>query len=104
MYLRMMAPITPHIAEELWAQLGKPYSIHQQDWPQVDEDATIEEMFTLVIQVNGKVRDKVRVSVGIGEEKAKEIALASEHVQKYLGGKQHRKVICVPGRLVNIVV
>jgi len=103
-YLRMMAPITPHIAEELWAQLGKPYSIHQQDWPQVDEDATIEEMFTLVIQVNGKVRDKVRVSVGIGEEKAKEIALASEHVQKYLGGKQPRKVICVPGRLVNIVV
>ncbi len=103
-YLRMMAPITPHIAEELWAKLGKSYSIHQQDWPQVDEDATIEEMFTLVVQVNGKLRDKVRVSVEIGEEKAKEIALASEHVQKYLEGKQHRKLIYVPGRLVNIVV
>jgi len=103
-YLRMMAPITPHIAEELWAQLGKPYSIHQQDWPQVDEDATIEEMFTLVVQINGKLRDKVRVSVGIDEEKAKEIALASEHVQKFLAGKQLRKVIYVPGRLVNIVI
>jgi len=103
-YLRMMAPITPHIAEELWAQLGKPYSIHQQDWPQVDEEATIEEMFTLVVQINGKLRDKVRVSVGIDEEKAKEIALASEHVQKFLAGKQLRKVIYVPGRLVNIVI
>jgi leucyl-tRNA synthetase len=103
-YLRMMAPITPHIAEELWAQLGKPYSIHQQDWPQVDEDATIEEIFTLVLQVNGKVRDKVKVKVEISEEKAKEMALASEHVQKFLGGRQPRKVIYVSGRLVNIVV
>ena len=103
-YLRMMAPITPHIAEELWTQLGKPYSIHQQDWPQVDEDATIEEMFTLVVQINGKLRDKVRVSAEIDEKKAKEIALASEHVQKFLAGKQLRKVIYVPGRLVNIVI
>jgi len=103
-YLRMMAPITPHIAEELWARLGKPYSIHQQDWPQVDEDATIEEIFTLVVQVNGKVREKVKVSAEIDEEEAKEIALASEQVQKYLGGKQPRKMIYVPGRLVNIVI
>jgi leucyl-tRNA synthetase len=103
-YLRMMAPITPHIAEELWARLGKPYSIHQQDWPQLDEDATIEETFTLVVQVNSKLRDKVNVPMGISEEKAKETALASEHVQKYLTGKQPRKVIYVPGRLVNIVI
>jgi len=104
MYLRMMAPITPHIAEELWSKLGKPYSIHQQEWPKVDEDATIEETFTLVVQVNGKLRDKVQVSVGISEEKAKEIALASEHVQKFFGDKEPRKVIYVPGRLVNIVL
>ncbi len=103
-YLRMMAPITPHIAEELWAQLGKPYSIHQQDWPQVDEDATVDEIFALVVQVNGKLRDKVNVPVGISKEKAKETALACKHVQKYLAGKQPRKVIYVPGRLVNIVI
>ncbi len=103
-YLRMMAPITPHLAEELWAQLGKTYSIHKQDWPQVDEDATVEEIFTLVVQVNSKLRDKVNVPMEISEEKAKETALASEHVQKYLAGKQPRKVIYVPGRLVNIVI
>ena len=103
-YLRMMAPITPHIAEELWDQLGKPYSIHQQDWPQVDEDATVEDIFTLVVQVNGKLRDKVNVPVGISEKKAKETALASENVKKYMTGKQPRKVIYVPGRLVNIVI
>ena len=104
MYLCMMAPITPHIAEELWAQLGKPYSIHQQDWPQVNEEATVEEKFVLVVQVNGKLRDKVNVPVGISEEKAKETALASENVQKYLADKKPRKVIYVPGRLVNIVI
>ena len=103
-YLRMMAPITPHIAEELWVRLGKPYSIHQQDWPQVDEEATVEKIFTLVVQVNGKLRDKVNVPVEISEEKAKKTALASEKVQAYLAGKQPRKVIYVSGRLVNIVI
>ncbi|MCD6577759.1 MAG: leucine--tRNA ligase [Anaerolineaceae bacterium] len=103
-YLRMMAPITPHIAEELWAKLGKPYSIHNQSWPQVDEDAIVEEVFALVVQVNGKLRDKINVPVKISEDKAKETALASEHVQKYLEGKQPRKIIYVPGRIVNIVI
>jgi len=102
-YLRMMAPITPHIAEELWAFLGKPYSIHTQSWPKVDEAATVEEQVTLVVQVNGKVRDRITVPVTIGEADAKSAALASPAVQKFLGGKPPKKVIVVRGKLVNIV-
>lgn len=103
-YLRMMAPAAPHITEELWARLGKPYSIHTQPWPEVDEEAARQEEITLVVQVNGKVRDRITVPANIGEEEAKQVALESEGVRKYLDGKQPRKVILVPGRLVNVVV
>jgi leucyl-tRNA synthetase len=103
-YLRMLAPVAPHIAEELWARLGKPYSVHQQSWPEVDETAAAEEQITLVVQVNGKVRDRITVPVDISEEAAKTLALESEAVKKYLDGKSPRKVILVPGRLVNLVV
>ena len=102
-YLRMMAPVAPHISEELWARFGKPYSIHTQPWPEYDEAAAAEDEIELVLQVNGKVRDKVVVPVDITEEQAKELALASEAIQKQLDGKAPRKVIYVPGRLVNIV-
>jgi leucyl-tRNA synthetase len=103
-YLRMMAPVTPHIAEELWAILDKPYSVHNQPWPMIDEAAAAEEEITLVVQVNGKVRDRISLPADVSEEQAKAAALASEAVQKYLEGKPPRKVILVPGRLVNIVV
>jgi len=103
-YLRMMAPVTPHIAEELWSRLGKPYSIHTQSWPQVDEDAAKEEEITLVVQVNGKLRDRITVPAGISGAEAEAKALASEEVQHYLEGKKPKKVIVVEGRLVNIVV
>jgi len=103
-YLRMLAPIAPHIAEEVWARLGKPYSVHQQRWPEVDEEAAAEEQITLVVQVNGKVRDRITAPVDISDERARELALESEAVQKYLVGKLPRKVIVVPGRLVNIVL
>ena len=102
-YLRMLAPVCPHIAEELWERLGMPYSIHTQPWPQVDEKATEEDEITLVVQVNGKLRDKLVVPVDISEQRAKELVLASETVQKFLEGAAPRKVIYVPGRLVNIV-
>jgi leucyl-tRNA synthetase len=102
-YLRMLAPVSPHISEELWATLGKPYSIHTQPWPTVDEEAAAEEMITLIVQVNGKLRDRITVPVGISEEDAKATALASEAVQKHLEGNPPRKVIVVPGKLVNIV-
>jgi leucyl-tRNA synthetase len=102
-YLRMMAPITPHIAEELWARLGKPYSIHQQPWPELDKEATKEDEIELVVQINGKLRDKITVPVGISDEDAKAKALASETIQKFMEGQEPRKVIVVQGRLVNIV-
>jgi leucyl-tRNA synthetase len=103
-YLKMLAPVAPHISEELWKKMGKPYSIHTQSWPKVDEAAAAEEEITLVVQINGKVRDRINVAVDISEEEARTKALGSSAVQKYLDGKQPRQVIYVPGRLVNIVV
>jgi leucyl-tRNA synthetase len=103
-YIKMMAPVTPHIAEEMWMQLGKPYSIHTQQWPAVDEEAAKEDEITLVVQVNGKVRDRIVVPADIAEEDAKAVALASEVVQRFMEGKPARKVVVIPGRLVNIVV
>ena len=103
-YIRMMAPVTPHIAEELWARIGKRYSVHTQIWPEVDETAAAEEEVTLVVQVNGKVRDRITVPVGISDAQAQEAALSSEAVTKYMEGKPPRKVIVVPGKLVNIVI
>jgi leucyl-tRNA synthetase len=103
-YLRMLAPVSPHVAEELWAYLEKPYSVHSQAWPEVDEAAAAEEQITLVVQVNGKLRDRISVPADIGEQEAKELALSSEAVSKYLHGGPPRKVILVPGKLVNIVI
>ena len=103
-YLRMMAPVCPHVAEELWTRTGHTYSIHNEPWPEVDVAATKEEEITLIIQVNGKLRDRIMMPVNITEEQAKAAALDSENVKTYLGGKPPKKVIYVPGRLVNIVV
>jgi leucyl-tRNA synthetase len=103
-YLRMMAPAVPHVAEELWARSGKPYSIHQQPWPKVDLKAIVEEFITLVIQVNGKIRDKINVPINYDESQVKEAALSCEPVQRHLAGQAPKKVIVVPGKLINIVV
>ena len=102
-YLRMLAPLCPHIAEELWERLGKPYSIHTQAWPAVNEEAARDEEITLVVQVNGKLRDRILVAPGISDADAQAKALASEAVIAALEGRPVRKVIIVPGRLVNIV-
>ena len=101
--LLMMAPSTPHIAEELWARTGRPYSIHQQRWPTWSEELAAEEVITLVVQVNGKLRDRLEVPVDISEEEAKELALASDGALRHLEGLEVKRVIYVPGRLVNIV-
>ncbi len=104
LYLRMMAPVTPHIAEEIWSYLGKPYSIHLQPWPAVDEEAAKEDEVTLAIQINGKVRDRITVPLDMESAQVQALALASETVQRHLEGGTPRKVIVVPGKLVNIVV
>jgi leucyl-tRNA synthetase len=104
-YLKMMAPVAPHIAEELWTNyLGKPYSIHQQLWAAVDEEAAKEDSVEIPIQVNGKLRDKVIVPAEASEDDIRAAALASEIIQKYLEGKEPRKVIVAKGRLVSIVL
>jgi leucyl-tRNA synthetase len=101
--LLLMAPFAPHIAEELWARAGHPYSIHLQSWPEWDEAIAAEETITLVVQVNGRVRDRLQVAADIGGEEAKEQALASAVAQRHTAGKEVVKVIYAPGRLVNIV-
>jgi leucyl-tRNA synthetase len=104
-YLKMLAPVAPHIAEELWTnQMGKPYSVHQQSWPKVDEEAAKEDMIEIPVQVNGKVRDRVVVAVEASEDEIKSAALATEGVKKYLEGKEPRKVIVANKRLVNVVM
>jgi leucyl-tRNA synthetase len=102
--LLLLCPIAPHITEELWSRLGKPYSIHQQPWPAWDKEVAAEETLTLIVQINGKLRDRIQVPVDIDEAGAKALALASENAQRYIGGKEPRKVIYVRGRLVNIVL
>jgi leucyl-tRNA synthetase len=104
-YLKMLAPVAPHIAEELWThQMGKPYSIHQQRWPKVDEEAAREDVIEIPVQVNGKLRDRITVAAEASEEEIKAAALASEQVRKHLEGKEPRKVIVANKRLVNVVV
>lgn len=103
-YLRMLAPIAPHISEELWELIGNRYSVHLQAWPVVDEEAAAEEKITLVVQINGKLRDRIDVPVDIADEDAKNLAMNSENVKKFMEGKTPRQVIYVKGRLVNIVV
>lgn len=114
----MISPIAPHIAEEIWSRLqndkkvlmnsGKNLkrkkSIFFESWPKYDEKITKENIVTLIIQINGKVRDKIEMEAGISEEKAKELAKNSKIVQKWIGGKTIKKTVYVPGRLINFVI
>jgi len=103
-FLLLLAPSFPHLAEELWSRMGLPYSIHNQPWPEYDREFAREEEVTLVIQVNGKLRDRVVVPASIGESEAKELAMNRERVKAHINGKKVIKVIYVPKRVINIVV
>ncbi len=100
----LLAPLAPHLAEELWEKLGGHYSVHNQPWPRWDADKARARTITLVVQVNGKVRDKLEVAPDLSQEEAVVHALASDRVQAMLNGKTVRQKIYVPGKLVNIVV
>jgi len=100
----MMAPIAPHIAEEMWERLGRPYSVHQQPWPAWSEELAAVDTQEIPVQVNGKLVDKVTVAAGAAQEPVLAAALASEKVQRAIAGREIRKVIHVPGRLINLVV
>ncbi|MCZ7546944.1 MAG: class I tRNA ligase family protein, partial [Anaerolineae bacterium] len=103
--LVLMAPFVPHIAEELWARTSRPYSVHLQPWPAYDAEVAAEEVITLVVQINGKVRDRIEVPADITEDEAKARALASENAQRFMDDKPPRKVIYVAkSGIINIVV
>jgi len=102
--VNLLAPFTPFICEELWQAMGKPGSVHQQPWPSFDEELARPEEITLVVQVNGKVRERIIVPSDISDEEMKARALECENARKFIGEKEIRKVIIVPGKLVNIVV
>jgi leucyl-tRNA synthetase len=102
--LLMLAPVAPFMAEELWALKGQPYSIHQQPWPRYNEAFAADEVITLVLQVNGKVRGRLTMPVNLNEDQAQDVALKSEAVQRHLKGQVPKRVVYVPGKLVNVVV
>jgi leucyl-tRNA synthetase len=102
--VRLIAPLAPHLAEELWAWLGNKKSVFDAKWPEFDDAYLVEDTIELVVQVNGKVRAKAEVSSNIEQKEAIKIARELNNVSKYLEGKQIIKEVYVPGRLVNIVV
>jgi leucyl-tRNA synthetase len=102
--LLLLAPIAPHLAEELWQRTGHEYSIHNQSWPKWDEALAKDEEITLVVQVNGKLRDRLTVPASVTEDEAKRLVLESQKVKPHIEGKQIAQVVYVPGRLVNLVV
>lgn len=101
---RLLAPFAPHIAEELWARQGSDFSVHQQSWPAYDPGLTLDKRITLIVQVSGKVRDRIIVPSDISEEEAHTRALESERIQGLLDGQVPKRVVVVPGRLVNVVL
>ena len=101
--LLLLAPIAPHLTEELWEKIGRTYSIHQQAWPDYNPELTKSDEITLIVQVDGKLRDRLLVSADISQGDAEGAALASEKVQTALGGNDAARVIYVPGRLLNLV-
>jgi leucyl-tRNA synthetase len=101
--LRLLSPIAPHITHALWRELGYGNDILQAAWPEPLDAALVQEEQELVLQVNGKHRGSIRVKVGADKTAIEAIALASEGAVKYMEGKPAKKVVIVPGRLVNIV-
>jgi leucyl-tRNA synthetase len=103
-YARLLAPFAPHLAEELHSWFGGQGSIYDAGWPEWDEAALVQEEIELVLQVNGKVRGKINVPADANKEQLESWALGNERVLSFMEGKPARKVIVVPGKLVNVVV
>jgi leucyl-tRNA synthetase len=99
----LLAPLAPHIAEELWSRIGGEYSVHRQPWPAHDAGALMADEVTLVIQVDGRTRDRIRVPAGMGRDEAVALALARGNVRRHLAAAEPSRVVFVPDRLVNLV-
>ncbi|UCE97310.1 MAG: leucine--tRNA ligase [Dehalococcoidia bacterium] len=102
--LVLLAPTAPHLTEELWQRIGNSYSIHNHPWPVWDEELTKDEVITLVIQINGKMRDKLLAPASITEEEARHLTLSRQKVKTYIDDKTITKFIYIPKRLINLVV
>ena len=102
-FVKLLAPIAPHIAEELWEKLGHEGTVAYVAWPTFDETKLVDDEVEIVVQVNGKVRSKMKVAKDITKEQLEQVALGNEKIKDLVEGKTIRKVIAVPGRLVNIV-
>jgi leucyl-tRNA synthetase len=102
--VRMLAPITPHICHVLWRELGYGEDILEAPWPEADERALVVEEQEIVVQVNGKLRGSIRVPHGAARDVLEKAALENPAVRKFCDGKPPKKVVVVPGRLVNLVV
>jgi leucyl-tRNA synthetase len=100
----LVSPFAPHMANEIWENLGHKETLTYHAWPQFDPELAKDELVTIPVQVNGKLRDTLEVEEGLAEKELFDLALASEKVQKFLGGKEPRKIINVRGKLINIVV
>jgi leucyl-tRNA synthetase len=101
--LILMAPTAPHITEELWKRIGKEYSIHNQNWPTYNEELAKSELITLVVQINGRVRDRISAPAALKEDEARWIAAESKKIAPWLEGKDIDRVIYVPDKLINLV-
>lgn len=102
-FVKLISPIAPHIAEELWNKLGHEDTITYEEWPTFDESLLVDNEVEIVIQVNGKLKDKVKISKDLSKEEMEQVALDNEKVQAAIEGKTIRKVIAVPQKLINIV-
>ena len=103
-FLKLLAPFAPHLTEELWVKLGNKTSIHFAEWPKYDPKLVEENAFELIVQINGKVRDKFEAPINISQTEAERLTFAREKVKLALDGKKPRKVVFVPKRLINLVV
>jgi len=103
-FLILLSPFAPHLSEELWQKLGNKKSIFFYKWPKYNSLYIKEEKTTFIIQVNGKVRDKIEVEYNISEEEAKKIALSQDKIKKWIDNKDIKKIIFVPNKLINFVV
>jgi leucyl-tRNA synthetase len=102
--VRMLSPIVPGLADALWRALGRPGSAQEQPWPAWDEALAAERTVTIVVQVNGRTRERIKAPAGIGEQALHALALACPAVQHHLDGRPPQRVVVVPGRLVNVVI
>ena len=103
-FLYLLSPFAPHIVEELWNKLGNKESIFKEEWPEYDKKLIQEETVQLIVQINGKVRDKIEIKIGLSEKEVQELILSQEGIQKWLDGKKIKKFIYIPNRLVNLVI